>query len=60
MLIKHNFFGKLTTLIIYVDNIIVIRNDEDEMQKLKTYLSNEFLDQGSREYKIFLGIKVTH
>ena len=42
LFIKHNSFGKLTTLMVYMDDIIVIGNDEGEIQRQKTYLSNEF------------------
>ena len=39
-------------LIVYVDDIIVTGNDEEEIQRLKTYLSNEFeiKDLGSLKY----------
>ena len=52
LFIKHNFFGKLIALIVYVDNIIVIGIDEGEIQKLKPYLCNEFeiKDLGSLKY----------
>ena len=52
LFIKHNSFGKLMALIVYVDDIIVTGNDEEEIQRLKTYLSNEFeiKDLGSLKY----------
>ena len=34
--------GKVTTLIIYGDDIIVIEDDHYEIIKLKTYLAKEF------------------
>ncbi|KAI5328623.1 hypothetical protein L3X38_028020 [Prunus dulcis] len=34
--------GKLTTLIVYVDDIIVTENDAEEQLKLQKYLSQEF------------------
>ena len=60
LFIKHNSSGKLTALIVYVDDIIVTGNDEWEIQRLKTSLSNEseIKDLGSLKY--FLRIEVTH
>ena len=56
--IKHNSSGKLTALIVYVDDIIVTRNDEGEIQRLKTYLSNEFEIKDLGSLKYFLEIEV--
>ena len=58
MFIKHNSSRKLTTLIVYVDDIIVAGNDEGEIQRLKTYLSNEFEIKDLRSLKYFLVIEV--
>ena len=60
LFIKHNPFSKLTVLVVYVDDIIVTGNDEWEIQRLKTSLSNEseIKDLGSLKY--FLRIEVTH
>ena len=58
MFIKHNSFGKLTTLMVYMDDIIVIGNDEGEIQRQKTYLSNEFEIKDLRSLKYFLKIEV--
>ena len=44
----------------YVYNIIITRNDEGEIQRLKTYLSNEFDVKNIRSLKYFLGIEVAH
>ena len=41
-------------------NIIITRNDEGEIQRLKTYLSNEFDVKNIRSLKYFLGIEVAH
>ena len=56
--IKHNSFGKLIALIVYVDDIIVTGNDEEEIQRLKTYLSNEFEIKDLGSLKYFLGNEV--
>lgn len=48
----------MTTLIVYVDDIVVIGNDEVEIARIKNALSREFeiKDLGSLRY--FLGIEV--
>ena len=58
LFIKHNSFSKLTTLMVSMDDIIVIGNDEGELQRQKTYLSNEFEIKDLRSLKYFLEIEV--
>ena len=58
LFIKHNSSGKLTALIVYVDDIIVIGNDKGEIQRLKTCLSNEFEIKDLGILKYFLEIEV--
>ena len=41
LFIKHNN-GKVTPLIIYVDDMIVTGDDTNEMKRLQEYLSFEF------------------
>ncbi len=57
-LIKRSLQGKVTALIVYVDDIILTGNDTEEIQKLRKYLANgfEIKDLGSLKY--FLGIVV--
>ncbi|XP_059275216.1 uncharacterized mitochondrial protein AtMg00810-like [Lycium ferocissimum] len=50
--------GKITVLIIYVDDMIVTGNDVGEMTKLKTCLSNEFDMKDLGGLKYFLSIEV--
>ncbi|VVA41901.1 PREDICTED: Retrovirus-related Pol poly from transposon, partial [Prunus dulcis] len=50
--------GKLTALIVYVDDIIVTRNDAEEQLKLQNYLSQEFKMKYLADLKCFLGIEV--
>lgn len=33
---------KVVMLVVYVDNIVITRNDGDEINKLKEFLRNEF------------------
>ena len=58
MFIKLLGDGKITILIVYVDDIILTEDDENEMNRLKTCLTAEFeiKDLGSLRY--FLGIEV--
>nr|GEY82962.1 putative reverse transcriptase, RNA-dependent DNA polymerase [Tanacetum cinerariifolium] len=51
--------GKLVTcLIIYVDDIIITGNDEEEMTRLRTNLFKEFEMKDLGRLKYFLGIEV--
>ncbi|CAL8991610.1 unnamed protein product [Prunus brigantina] len=59
----HNLFlkrdeGKLTALIVYVDDIIVTGNDAKEQLKLQKYLFQEFEMKDLGDLKYFLGIEV--
>ena len=60
LFMKHNSFGKFTASIVYVDDIIVIGNDEGKIQILKTSLFNEFEIKDLVILKYFLMIEVTH
>ena len=51
--------GKITTLIVYVDDMIVTGNDLEEMKALKEYLSKEFEMKDLGPLKYFLGIEVS-
>ena len=51
LFIKHDSSGKLIALIVYMDDIIVTGNDEGEIQRLKTYSSNEFEIKDPRSLK---------
>lgn len=42
MFYKHSSKGKITTLIIYVDDIILTSCDEVELEKLKKILTSDF------------------
>eukprot|EP00268_Persea_americana_P023591 TRINITY_DN23153_c0_g1_i1.p1 TRINITY_DN23153_c0_g1~~TRINITY_DN23153_c0_g1_i1.p1 ORF type:complete len:128 (+),score=19.60 TRINITY_DN23153_c0_g1_i1:30-386(+) len=57
LFIKHNR-GKLTVLIIYVDDMIVTGNDAAERTALQTYLSLQFEMKDLGPLKYFLGIEV--
>ncbi|KAM1675199.1 hypothetical protein ACFX2K_041176 [Malus domestica] len=50
--------GKLTALIIYVDDMIMNGDDQNEIQRLQKYLAVEFEMKELGELKYFLGIEV--
>lgn len=52
--------GKVTTLIVYVDDIIVTGNDLCEIGGLKKKLAAEFEIKEPRKPKYFLGIEVAY
>ncbi|RVW38091.1 Retrovirus-related Pol polyprotein from transposon RE1 [Vitis vinifera] len=51
--------GKITTLIVYVDDMVVTRNDPEERKALQNYLSTEFEMKYLGHLKYFLGIEVS-
>ncbi|XP_059663880.1 uncharacterized mitochondrial protein AtMg00810-like [Cornus florida] len=51
--------GKITTLIVYVDDMVVTGNDPEEMKALKKYLSREFEMKDLGPLRYFLGIEVS-
>lgn len=53
---KH---GKITALIIYVDDMVVTGNDPEEMKALQEHLSREFKMKDMGCWKYFLGIEVS-
>lgn len=60
---NHTFFlkhqlGKVTTLIVYVDDMIIKRDDAEEISRLDKQLVTEFEMKNSGGLKYFLGIEV--
>ncbi|KAL6330550.1 hypothetical protein AAG906_040481 [Vitis piasezkii] len=51
--------GKIMTLIVYVDDMVVIGNDPEEIKALQNYLSREFEMKDLDPLKYFLGIEVS-
>ena len=51
--------GKITTLIVYVDDMVVTRNDPKERKALQGYLFIKFEIKDLGYLKYFLGIKVS-
>lgn len=58
LFIRHSSHGKLTALIVYVDDIVLTGDDVEEMQLLKGYLAKEFEIKDLGNLKYFLGIEV--
>ena len=50
--------GKITALIIYVNDMIIIGNDDEEIADLQKYLASEFEIKNLGGLKYFLGIEV--
>ena len=57
LFLKHQL-GKVTALIIYVDDMIITGNDSKEISKLQEYLATEFEMKNLGGLKYFLGIEV--
>ncbi|RVW51536.1 Retrovirus-related Pol polyprotein from transposon TNT 1-94 [Vitis vinifera] len=51
--------GKITALIVYVDDMVVTGNDPEERKALQNYLSREFEMKYLGHLKYFLGIEVS-
>ena len=58
-LFLKKYHGKITTLIVYVDDMMVIGNDLEESKVLQKYLSKEFEMKDLGSLKCFLGIEVS-
>ena len=61
--VDHTLFlkcdrGKLTTLIVYVDIMVVTGNDEEGIKRLRDYLAKEFKMKDRSALMYFLGIEV--
>jgi len=57
--IKHSTQRKITSLIVYVDDIGLRGNDDGEIQNLKHSLANEFEIKDLGSLKYFLGIFIS-
>ncbi|KAL5750189.1 hypothetical protein ACOSP7_024792 [Xanthoceras sorbifolium] len=56
--VKHSPGGKITILIINVDDIILTGNYEEEMQKMKVFLAKKFEIKDLGSLKYFMGMEV--
>ncbi|KAK2356004.1 hypothetical protein QL285_093367 [Trifolium repens] len=60
LFVKHSESGGVTMLLVYVDDIIVMGDDEKEQQMLAQRLAKELDIKTLGKLKHFLGIEVTH
>lgn len=58
LFVKHHPGDKLTALIVYVDDIVLTGNYEEEMNQLRQLLSREFEIKDLGHLKYFLGMEV--
>ncbi|KAL6321217.1 hypothetical protein AAG906_016251 [Vitis piasezkii] len=58
LFLKHRQ-GKLTALIVYVDNMIITGDDSEEIARLQEQLASKFEMKNLRGLKYFLGIEVS-
>ncbi|KAL5840582.1 hypothetical protein ACOSQ4_013190 [Xanthoceras sorbifolium] len=58
LFVKHSNGGRMTALIVYVDDIILTGNCEEEIRTLKKYLATEFETKDLGDLRYFLGMEV--
>ena len=59
LFVKHSANGRLAILIVYVDDIVVTRNHEEEISHLKHLPSKEFEIKDLGHLRYFLRMEVT-
>ena len=57
MFYKHSREGKIVVLIVYVDDIILIGDDNPKLERLKKALTREFEIRDLGPLKYFLGME---
>lgn len=60
LFIRHSISGKVTILLVYVDDIIMTGGDLEGMESLKKCLIKQFEIKELGKLKYFLGIEVAH
>ena len=60
LFIEHSVAGRVSALLVYVDDIIVTGNDEREKQDVNQILAKEFEIEELGKLKYFLGIEVAY
>ena len=58
LFVKHSSWGKISILIVYVDDITIAKNDFFEMRCLKEVLAKEFEIKDLGNLRYFLGMEV--
>lgn len=59
MFVKHTIDGKMAILIVYVDDILLTRNNGDEIHRLRKHLGSEFEIKDLGPTRYFLGMDIT-
>ena len=59
LFVKHSPTGKISILIVYVDDIIITGDDVEEIKRLKDQLAKEFELKDLGNLKYFLGMEVS-
>lgn len=60
LFIKHSCKRKIAIIIVYVDDIILTRDHEEEIRNLKLLLAKKFEVKDFNNLKYFLGMEVVH
>lgn len=60
LFIKHAQNGKLTLLLVYIDDMIIVGNDEFEKKNLRKELATQFEMKDLGKLKYFLGMEVAY
>ena len=55
----HTSSGQCIYLIVYVDNIVITCNDQNNIRQLKQHLFSHFQIKNLRKLKYFLGTEIT-
>jgi len=55
----NSFEGSFTTLLVYVDDTILVGNDKEDIARIKQALNQTFKIKDLGKLRYFLGIEVT-
>lgn len=58
MFVKHSLDGKITLFIVYVDDIVIMGDDDEQVNQLKKLLAKEFEVKDLGQLKYFLGMEI--
>ena len=58
LFVKHSLKGKMAIIIVYVDDIILTKDHEKELCKLKNFLTKEIEIRDLGNLKYFLGMEI--
>jgi IS30 family transposase len=58
MFVKHSLDGKIALFIVYVDDIVITGDDDEQVNQLKKLLAKEFEVKDLGQLKYFLGMEI--